>query len=252
MTDDDPYYSALDLSKPLPPRWRFAASEQRAPIGGAAIIAILLAALALARSFASDKVVGGIRSRWLKFSHSSGHARLTRLLPSAVALVACVAIVLWPVRHAQDTGWPVAVAEAVGVAAFVLLTLRVRAREAQRAGIVTRVGTWPPAVVFGAGATVFGVPWSPMPVVDGTAPERRVHWVPVAALGVLAGALLLLALLSGSPLSRTLGAAALGMTAALLTPIPPFDGAVVAHGRAGTFAAFALLAAGIAMLLGFL
>src|SRR5581483_2766344 len=42
MFDDDSFFTTLDLSKPLPPTWHFAASTKRTPVAVAGVVLALL------------------------------------------------------------------------------------------------------------------------------------------------------------------------------------------------------------------
>ena len=72
-------------------------------------------------------------------------------------------------------------------------------------------------------------------------------------VGVAVGvAVLLLATWLDVPVARNLGAAALVMTASLLTPIKPLDGATVSTTSAGPLPSIAVLGTAVLLLLGLL
>jgi len=54
------------------------------------------------------------------------------------------------------------------------------------------------------------------------------------------------------PVARNLGAAALVMTASLLTPVKPLDGATISAASAGTLPSIAVLGTAVLLLLGLL
>jgi tetratricopeptide (TPR) repeat protein len=57
VLDDLPYFTGLDLSKPLPPDWRFAQVQRRAPVAVVGLVVILLVGLRLTR-FAHGRLMG--------------------------------------------------------------------------------------------------------------------------------------------------------------------------------------------------
>ena len=271
--DAVPYVTNLDLSKPIPEHWTFADSQSHTPVAAAGFSVVLLVALSLARTLLPRAAPG--TERWLRILatwpakrgrlHSPGHPLI------AVALT--VAILLWPLRDAATGGWLPVTAFAGGILVLAAVAMRARAVIARRARLRIAQRSWPPGMIFGVAATAAGFGWAPLPVVrvdgdkgaqpadsgreDGLNPAPRdgasvkpevanLHWVAPAALGVLAIVQLILASWLNVPLTRELGAAALVMTASLLTPVSPVDGGTIAETAGG--AATMLAVAGTAVL----
>jgi cellulose synthase operon protein C len=111
-----------------------------------------------------------------------------------------------------------------------------------------RQRTWAPGVVFGLGAAVAGLLWTPLPVL-GEKASPRTHWAAPAALAVVAVPLVLATVWLDVPLTRSLAAAALVMAASLLTPIKPVDGGAIAA-AGGTAAGLAGIALAAVLALG--
>jgi tetratricopeptide (TPR) repeat protein len=97
VADDHLYVTALDLSKPLPPRWEFARTQERAPLAVAGFALALLLGLQLGRTAAGPRL-GGDARRWLELTRDF-LGRLPRALVSttaALAVAATVAVFLDP------------------------------------------------------------------------------------------------------------------------------------------------------------
>jgi len=252
MLDDVPYATNLDVSKPLPAHWTFADRQRTAPIAAAGFAAILALALGLARALLPARLPGGA-DRWLGMLNSwTRRARSVAVLrrwPLAVAIT--VAVFVWPVRAQPEGGWLWVGLFVAGLLLLILLAGSARALAARPTGLRFSQESWAPGLVLGVCTMLAGLAWAPLPVAQSTAPDDEqpssadagddgdetpmvpadvinLHWAAPAALGAIALAQLLLAAWLDVPLTRSLGAAGLVMTASLLTPIKPVDGGTIA------------------------
>jgi tetratricopeptide (TPR) repeat protein len=240
--DEQVYRSGLDLSRPLPPDWTFAGAATHKPaalVGGAAL---LLLALTLGRSLAGGADRRGTAAEWLgRIVGLAPRLPAVRMLPAVVGLAVAVAI-LARTLVPESGGGATAVVALVALCG-VLLGLLAGARRlaARRAGRALHESTWPPGLVFGIGAGVFGLAWLPLPVVrrppppeegEEPPPDLRLHRAAPAAAGLLAAVLLVLSVWLDVPLTRAGAIAALVAAASLLTPVRPLDGDVLSRASA--------------------
>jgi tetratricopeptide (TPR) repeat protein len=228
--DERTYRTGLDISKPLPRGWSFAASQRNAPARTAGFAAVLLLALGLGRTFVSSGNGRAAAEKWLDpLARSTLRIRaLPGTWPLAVGVVATVVVFAWPLARHPGGGVTAAACLLLGLLALIGVVMRSRVAVARRAGVADSAqSTWPPGVVFGLGATAAGLPWAPLPVVRSRDSTASVHWAAPAALGVIGLALTGLSAWLDVPLTRGLAVAALVMAASLLTPVKPLDGAAV-------------------------
>ena len=273
ILDNVPYVTHLDLSKPLSEHWTFADSQIHTPIAAAGFSVVLLLTLSLARSLLPRAAPGGAE-RWLAVLRpwSERTRKMTILRSPLVAIAMTLGVFLWPLRDGSTAGWLPVVTFAVGLLILASVAVRVRMIVANRGGLKVNQESWIPGVAFAVGTTVAGLGWAPLPVlhtanepsetaersadaaspraatadVTATTDVENLHWAAPVALGAIALVELLLAALLNVPLTRSLGAASLVMTASLLTPIKPIDGGTVSQTTAGTLSTLA--AAGMALL----
>jgi cellulose synthase operon protein C len=264
--DDVPYVTNLDLSKPLPANWTFIDSQRHAPIAAAGLAALLLLGVGLARTLRPASVPGGA-DRWLALLGmiEKRTERLRWLHHPLPALVVTVALFAWPLRRQPTGGWlPLAVFVA-GLVVLCAVAVQVRVLAVTRGRLRFSQESWLPGLILGVAATVGGLGWAPLPIVRAKAEEREpvdgsatakslsnLHWAAPAALGALALIQLLLAAWLDVPVTRSLGAAALVMTASLLTPIKPVDGGTIAATPAGAATIACVAGTAILVLLGIL
>lgn len=246
------YLSNLDLSKPLPPKWTFARTQERAPLAAAGLSAILLVALGLARSLAS-RGGDGNPEKWLDWlSGIDRRVAPVALRAPAVAVAFTAALLLWPLHSGPAQGWAFLAPFVVGIAVLIALVVRARQLAATRAGVRVHQETWLPGVALGILFGAIGLGWSPLPVARARGRAETVHWAAPVALLLLALALLLLAVWLQVPVTRSLGAAALVMTASMLTPVKPLDGATLTEKRAGHVPGIVVLGTALLLLTGLL
>ncbi len=234
--DEKTYRTGLDVSRPLPPEWTFAASQRHAPAKTAGLAILLAAAFGLGRALQA-RSGRALAETWLeRIDRASGRFKpLGRLTHPAIAIVATLAVLSLPLIRDPGGGTSAAFAGALGLVVLVGVALRGRSAAARREPAPAEPGrTWPPGVAFGLGAAAAGLTWAPLPVLGAKA-TPRLHWAAPAALAVVAVPLVLATVWLDVPLTRALAAAALVMAASLLTPIKPMDGGAIA--AAGTTAA---------------
>jgi Tetratricopeptide repeat len=252
VADDDLYFTTLDLSKPLPPEWEFARSENRTPVAVAGLALALLFGLQFGRS-ALAPGMGRDAKRWLEIGRDA-LARLPSALASTaavVAVVATVAVLLLPLLRARDSSATSVLLVGLGVLALTAMVMRARVLVARREGVTLRQRGWPPGIAIGLlVAAVFGLGWAPLPYCETDRPVPAVNWAGPLVTGLAALVLLSLGVGLEVPATKAIGTAALIMTASLLTPIEPLDGSYVAKGPAGVAAGIALLATAVFLLLG--
>jgi cellulose synthase operon protein C len=250
--DDDSYFTTLDLSKPLPPDWRFSRSERRGPVAVAAVVLVLVL-VRFGRAVASE--VGGGKAQERLLEMSRRRALLRRALDWRVgpwlAIVATLAVFLWPLATAGGATLLDYLALGAGIAVLIGLAFRVRRLAARGLATPTRHRTWTPTVALGLAATAVGFGFAPMPVADHEEHPGRLHALPPLAMGVVAVVLLLIGHVTGVPVTRALGAAALVMASSMLAPIEPLDGAFVG-GWASVAGSLALVALAVLVAVGVL
>jgi tetratricopeptide (TPR) repeat protein len=253
ILDSEPYFTTLDLSRPLPPDWNFATIEERGTIviSGAALLLLLLH---LGRVVGAETGGGWLSRQAIRLSGGRLTSRLTpfaRFWPPVIAVVATVALSAWPLlRDRAPVGELVLIA--AGTLVLVALYLRSRTHAALRSGLLLRHQTWVPSVAVGATMTLVGLAWSPVPVAHPKRAAFRLWWVAPLALAIATAALVGLSRLTGVPATRGLALAGLVLTASVLTPIAPFDGAFIRGRWWGIAASSSLLVAAVLMAMGVL
>lgn len=250
VADDEPYITTLDLSKPLPPRWELTEAEQRTPVAAAGLALAILLGLRFARTAAGGSF--GDAKRWLELGRDL-LARLPQALrftSAAGAVLATLAVFGWSLASDGVPSVAAVALQLAGIGLLIAIVMRGRAVAARRAGIALRQRGWLPGVAVGIGAAAAGLAWAPLPVAEPDRPAPSVHWIGAVLTGCTALALLVLAALTDVPMATSLGAAALVMTASMLVPVEPLDGAYIAKGTAGVAATLALLGGALFLLLG--
>ena len=250
--DTSTYATGLDVSKPLPAAWSFDDLERTRPLTTVGLLAVLVAAVGLARARGGQR--HELVERWLE----PATTQLDRLLParwlrhpgwSVAAVLGCLSVPLL-VR-----GWPGVAAAAVYVGALAIIVaaaMRARLMLARHAGVATVQETWLPSVVVGVVLAPFGA-WAPMPIARATEDvaqghAKRIHAAAPLTAAALAAALFVEAAWFPVPLTSSLAIATLVIAASLLPPIKPLDGAFL--GRTGAIAGLGILAAALLVLLG--
>jgi hypothetical protein len=244
------YRTGLDVSRPLPPEWSFAASQRQAPAKTVGLAALLLAAFTLSRVLAARGSGRALAETWLApLDRATGRFTfLRRLAHPAVAILATLLVFLAPLARDPGGGVTAAVAGALGLGILLAVALRGRALVARREPEPARQRTWAPGLAFGLGGAAAGVSWAPLPVLGDKA-SPRLHWAAPVALAVVALPLVIATAWSDIPLTRSLAAAGLIMAASLLTPVKPVDGGALAA-AGGTAAGLTGIALAVLLALG--
>ena len=226
--DDEPFFTTLDLSKPLPADWHFANSTRRTTAllaGTVALLVLVQLGTAAFQEVASDTV----QDRALE----SRERRRRRRFPSWIAVLVTFGAFLYPLAQSKGSTTTEYVGVGVGVLAIAGVYLRARRWVRRRYPVVVAEYTWAPTAVIGVAATVAGLGFAPLPVAEEEGP-KAVSWIHAAgpaSLAAVSALLLGLGAVTHVPLTRSLGVAALVMTASTLVPVRPLDGGVVAGDR---------------------
>jgi tetratricopeptide (TPR) repeat protein len=248
--DQSIYETHLDLSKQVPPHWSLAQVHSQAPAAAAGLLAACTLALGLGRAAGAGdardvlgKVVEPVTG-WL-----DRLPVLRRLTHPGWALAATTGtFALAEVRHLAGRTTEV-LGYGVGVLLVAWLAVRARSLVAHRLGQTITQTAWGPGLLFGMAAGAAALPWAPLPAVDSSPDDHRVHWAAPAALALLGLPLLLETALLDVPLTRLLATATVVMAASVLTPVEPLDGKRIGTGSAvasaGVLGAAALLALGL-------
>jgi tetratricopeptide (TPR) repeat protein len=247
ISDDRVLFAKLDLSKPLPPDWSFAAGQDRAPATAAGFALALLLALRLGRGLMTK----GAGENARKYLELLG-ARLSRLpgsTPALLAVAATLAVLVWPTVHG-DASLMSIVLLALGSLMLMTIVLRARLLAARAVGVDMRQSGWAPGIAAAVGATLMGAGWAPLPVASTDRDARVVHWIGPLATALIGVALLALGTWLGVPATSTLGTIALVMTASLLVPIKPLDGGFLGEGAVAVVTNVLLVAVGVLVIFG--
>jgi len=234
VSDDEPYFTTLDLSKPLPPQWSFATSQRR---GGFAVATVVVVGLLLRGWFrswraywrdelnwaAATEFANRVRRRWRRMRHV--RAVPPARLPSWLAVGATLLVFVGPAVAGHQLDVVAALVLGLGVAAVVVLYLRARTLLAERADVRLRHFTWTPSLLVAAVLGSVGAAWAPVPASADRTAVRRLHSLGPLALGLAALCFLLVARLTGTPVTRALGVSALTMMQTVMLPVRPYDGA---------------------------
>lgn len=252
IADDRVFFTNLDLSKPLPPRWSFADTQEQAPVAAAGLVLALLLGARLGRSLVASRFGGDLAGRLMEpmMSVFARVPRLPQFTPWIVGALATIAV--FGVGLVRPGGGSIveAILVVLGVIALVALVVRGRMLAARRAGVVLGQRGWTPGIALAALVAAAGSAWAPLPVAEPSAPAPGVHWVGPLLTALAALGLLVLGVWLSIPSTLALAAVAIVMTASLLTPTKPLDGGFVATGSAGVAAGLALLAGGLFFALG--
>jgi len=248
--DAKTYRTGLDVSRPLPPEWSFAASQRQAPAKTVGLAALLMAAFALSRALAARGSGRALAETWLSpLDRATGRLGfLRRLAHPAVAIAATLLVFLAPLARDPGGGVTAAIAGALGLCVLLGVALRGRSLVARGEREPQPQRTWPPGLAFALGGAAAGVSWAPLPVLGDKA-RPRLHWAAPVALAVVALPLVIATAWSDIPLTRSLAAAGLIMAASLLTPVKPVDGGALAA-AGGTAAGLTGIALAVLLVLG--
>jgi Zn-dependent protease len=243
------YVTGLDLSKPLPPRWTLAEVQRRQPAAAVGLLALATAASALLGN-AGPSTAPKKGEKWLRLTASRlsrlpGARRLHHPLWAGFATVATFCVALGSHNVPQPSEF---VAYGVGISVLCGVVVAARRRVARKAQIVVAHRSWPPGLVIGLLTGAVGTPLAPLPVVHSGRATQRLHGAGPLLAGLLAAILLLETAWLAVPLVHALGIAAVVMTASLLLPVGPLDGARIKG--ASALAGLGMVGIGVLILLG--
>ena len=256
--DASVYRTALDLSKPLPPRWSISQLQQPVPAAAAGLLALVILGLGLGR--ATDHGGSALAAQWLDplSDRLKSAPLLRRLHHPGWSLAATAASFLFAYLR-RGAGLTEIVAYTAGVVVIALLAVGARVLLARRQRIAITHESWSPALAFGLVAGAVGLPWAPLPVVhpkdkDGATDKdsatdkdgAKVHLAAPITLAALSALLFVESVWLHTPVTESWAVAALIMSASTLLPIGPLDGAQL--GKGGVLAATGVL--GGALLVG--
>ena len=122
------YRTGLDVSRPLPPEWTFAASQKQAPAKTVGFVALLLAAFALSRTLAARGSGRSLAGTWLSpLDRATGRFTfLRRLGHPAIAIVATLLVFLAPLARDPAAASTAAIAGALGLCLLLAVAFRGR------------------------------------------------------------------------------------------------------------------------------
>ncbi|MCW2628966.1 MAG: Tetratricopeptide 4 [Mycobacterium sp.] len=245
--DGSVYRTGLDLSKPLPPRWSLTQTQRAVPVPTAGLLAVLLLAAGLARSFGR----GGsdLAKQWLDpLAKWLNKIRGVNWLQRPVwAIVATVVTFL--LTYLRRAGSPTEIAVyALGVILLTGIAIYVRIAIANRTRASATQSSWLPGIAFGLVTGAAGLPWAPLPVVKAEPQSARIHLAAPLTLAALSLVLFVEFVWLNVPLTQVLAVAALVMAGSTLLPIDPLDGANV--GKAGAVAAAGVVGGALLVTLG--
>ena len=228
------YRTALDLSKPLPPRWSFSQLQRPAPAAAIGLLAIVALGLGLAK--ATGRGGNTIAGQWLDpMSERLQSMRFLRKLshPAWALAATGITFLLAYLRRAADPTQTVTYT--IGVLILATAATTARAALARRRKIKATQSSWPPAIVLGLITGAIGLPWAPLPVVRTDNDDNpRLHLAAPLTLAALSLLLFAESAWLNTPVTHAWAVAALIMSASALLPIEPLDGAHV--GKAGIVA----------------
>jgi tetratricopeptide (TPR) repeat protein len=229
--DASVYRTALDLSKPLPPKWSFAQLQRPAPAAAAGLLAVVALGFGLAK--ASGRGGSGVAEHWLDpMSEKLDSVRLlARLRHPALALaVTVITFLLAYLRHATAVTEVVTYLLGVGVLAATAMTARSTLAFAR--GVQLQQVSWMPGVALGLVTGALGLPWASLPVIQNSdQDDPRLHLAAPLTLAALSLVLFIESAWTHTPITQSWAVAALIMAASTLLPVGPLDGAHL--GKAG-------------------
>ena len=248
--DGSVYRTGLDLSKPVPPGWSLSELGRPTHVSAVGLLAVVLLGLGAAKATGHGGTT--LATTWLApMAARLGSMRLLRRPRDPVwAVVATIAtFVAAYVRH--EHALTEVVAYALGLIVLSLLCVAARLLVARRVGTTTVHRSWPPALLFGLVAGAAGLPVAPLPVVRSPGTERqriKVHLAAPVAMATVSAGLFVESALWHTPLTASWAVAALVMSASMLLPVGPLDGARIGKGAA--LAAGGMVGGALLLLLG--
>ena len=248
--DASVYRTALDLSKPLPPRWSISQLPQPVPATAAGLLALGLLALGLARATGHGGSV--LAAQWLDplSDRLQSVPLLRRLHHPGWSLAATAASFLFAYLR-KGAGPTEVVAYTAGVVILAFLAVGTRVLLARRLHVAATQESWSPALAFGLVTGAAGLPWAPLPIVRAKGEgSSKVHLAAPITLAALSALLFVESVWLHTPVTESWAVAALIMCASTLLPVGPLDGAQL--GKAGVLAAAGVIGGALLVGLGLL
>ena len=246
--DASVYRTALDLSKPLPPRWSISQLQRRAPVAAAGLLALVMLGLGLAR--ATGHGGSTLAAQWLDpLSDRLQSAPLLRKLHHPGWSFAATAASFLFAYLRKGAGLAEVTAYTAGVIVLTALAVGARVLLSRHLRIAITQESWPPGLAFGLVTGAAGLPWAPLPVVRTNGKDNvKVHLAAPIALAVLSALLFVEAVWLHTPITQSWAIAALIMSASTLLPLGPLDGAQL--GKGGILAAAGVIGGALLVSLG--
>lgn len=231
------YDTGIDLSRPLPPEWSFA--KAASPVmPGLTFVMVLLVMLRLAQTFASESVSGWVSEKLVAATHwlggrtggwlggRVGGLRLPQTTPGWVTTVIAAAMAVMLSAQAPDFSLWEHLTLGMGMLGLVAgfsLTRRFVA------GHTVTERTWWPLVIVAAVVSALSLPLLPIPSLEGPASRTRIARLGgLLFLASVAVSMVVVALISGSPVARAIAVSAVMMAATALLPFKQMDGQAIA------------------------
>lgn len=231
------YDTGIDLSRPLPPEWSFA--KAASPVmPGVTFVMVLLVMLRLAQTLAGESVSGWASEKLVAATHwlggrtggwlggRVGGLKLPQTTPGWVTTAIAAAMAVMLSAQAPDFSLWEHLTLGVGMLGLVAgfsLTRRFVA------GHTVTERTWWPLVIVAAVLSALSLPLLPIPSLEGPAPQTRAARIGgLLFLASVAVSMVVVELLSGSPVARAIAVSAVLMAATALLPFKQMDGQVIA------------------------
>lgn len=233
--DASVYRTALDLSKPLPPRWSISQLPQPVPAAAAGLLVLVTLSLGLAGATGHGGSV--LAAQWMDplSNRLQSVPVLRRLHHPGWSMAATAASFLFAYLR-KGAGPTEVVAYVAGVVILAFLAVAARVLVARRRNVAITHESWPPALAFGLVTGAAGLPWAPLPVVRADGKDgARVHLAAPLTLAAVSALLFVESVWLHTPVTESWAVAALIMSASTLLPVGPLDGAHL--GKAGVLAA---------------
>lgn len=245
--DGKVYRTALDLSKPIPPRWSLAQTQKAAPGTTAGLLTVVALGVGLARTSSSRG--GDLAKRWLepiekRLNNIRGPIWLQPPFWALAATVVsfCAAYL----RHVGSLNEIIAYSAGIAVLAGAAMLARVAVTA--RAKVSAAQTSWLPGMVFGLATGAVGITWAPLPVAKSDQEFHPLHLAAPLTSALIAVVLFIESAWLNVPLTQAFAVAGLIMAGSMLIPVKPLDGANL--GKAGAVAAAGVVGGAILVVLG--
>ena len=228
--DNALYDTGLDLSRPLPPNWKYTATARPSTVPLTALVVLVIVANLIRVVLLEEtlKRTGQImlrdRSKELDRRWWSGASLSVPIAWGVLATAALLAITLMDRIRA-----PSAYELVILGASLAILGVYLRCRHLTAApDPKVEHRTWAPSLALSGLSALVGIAFLPLPYLHAPVPvDGRVRWSGPHALVVITTMLFLGAMITSNPISRTLAIVGTAMIASIMLPIAPLDGGYV-------------------------